>query len=43
MERIIHMTLEELKHRRDELIQDNEWMDDLIKEKEEGKGNLWHN
>ncbi|SFC41978.1 hypothetical protein SAMN05660328_102365 [Streptococcus gallolyticus] len=32
------MTLEELKQRRDELIQDNEWMDDLIKEKEE---ELW--
>ncbi|MCY7166152.1 hypothetical protein [Streptococcus gallolyticus] len=32
------MNLEELKTRRDELIQDNEWMDDLIKEKEE---ELW--
>lgn len=32
------MTLEELKKRRDELIKDNEWMDNLIEEKEE---ELW--
>lgn len=32
------MDLEQLKRRRDELIEDNEWMDDLIKEKEE---ELW--
>ena len=32
------MNLEELKTRRDELIEDNEWMDNLIKEKEE---ELW--
>lgn len=32
------MNLEQLKQRRDELIKDNEWMDDLIKEKEE---ELW--
>lgn len=32
------MNLEQLKKRRDELIQDNEWMDGLIKEKEE---ELW--
>lgn len=32
------MDLEALKQRRDELIQDNEWMDGLIKEKEE---ELW--
>lgn len=32
------MNLEELKTRRDELIGDNEWMDNLIKEKEE---ELW--
>lgn len=31
------MNLEELKQRRDELVQDNAWMDNLIKEKEE----LW--
>ncbi|HEM6510453.1 TPA: hypothetical protein ACHU8D_000653 [Streptococcus suis] len=31
------MNLEKLKQRRDELIQDNEWMDELIKKKEE----LW--
>lgn len=31
------MDLEQLKQRRDELIRDNEWMDGLIKEKEE----LW--
>ncbi|HGC9994087.1 TPA: hypothetical protein ACG6QC_001603 [Streptococcus agalactiae] len=31
------MNLERLKQRRDELIRDNEWMDGLIKEKEE----LW--
>ncbi|VTS28464.1 Uncharacterised protein [Streptococcus dysgalactiae subsp. equisimilis] len=29
------MDLEQLKQRRDELIRDNEWMDGLIKEKEE--------
>jgi len=29
------MNLEELKQRRDELVQDNAWMDNLIKEKEE--------
>lgn len=32
------MNLEELKARRNELIEDNEWMDNLIKEKEE---ELW--
>ncbi|MBF0786678.1 MULTISPECIES: hypothetical protein [unclassified Streptococcus] len=32
------MNLEQLRHRRDKLIQDNEWMDHLIKEKEE---ELW--
>lgn len=32
------MNLEELKQRRDELVQDNAWMDNLIKEKEE---ELW--
>ncbi|MGV3293849.1 hypothetical protein [Streptococcus pluranimalium] len=32
------MNLEELKTRRNELIEDNEWMDNLIKEKEE---ELW--
>ena len=32
------MNLEQLKQRRDELIKDNEWMDDMIKEKEE---ELW--
>lgn len=32
------MNLEQLKKRRDELLQDNEWMDELIKEKEE---ELW--
>ena len=32
------MDLEQLKKRRDELLQDNEWMDELIKEKEE---ELW--
>lgn len=32
------MNLEQLRQRRDELIQDNEWMDNLIKEKE---GELW--
>ena len=32
------MNLEQLKKRRDELLQDNEWMDGLIKEKEE---ELW--
>ncbi|HEM3649589.1 TPA: hypothetical protein ACT2IF_002162 [Streptococcus suis] len=32
------MNLEKLKQRRDELIQDNEWMDELIKKKEE---ELW--
>lgn len=32
------MNLEQLKQRRDELIKDNEWMDNLIKEKEE---ELW--
>lgn len=32
------MNLEELKTRRDELIEDNEWMDNLIKAKEE---ELW--
>lgn len=32
------MTLEELKKRRDELIKDNEWMDNLIEQKEE---ELW--
>lgn len=32
------MNLEELKQRRDELVQDNAWMDNLIKEKEE---KLW--
>ncbi|MEE3743043.1 hypothetical protein [Streptococcus dysgalactiae] len=31
------MDLEQLKQRRDELTRDNEWMDGLIKEKEE----LW--
>lgn len=31
------MDLEQLKQRRDELLKDNEWMDGLIKEKEE----LW--
>lgn len=29
------MNLEKLKQRRDELIRDNEWMDGLIKEKED--------
>lgn len=29
------MDLEQLKQRRDELIKDNEFMDNLIKEKEE--------
>ncbi len=29
------MNLEELKTRRDELIEDNEWMDNLIRKKEE--------
>ncbi|HEL1638532.1 hypothetical protein Q7W25_00425 [Streptococcus suis] len=32
------MNLEKLKQRRDELIQDNEWMDELIKKNEE---ELW--
>lgn len=32
------MDLEQLKQRRDELIKDNEFMDNLIKEKEEGYG-----
>lgn len=32
------MTLEELEKRRDELIKDNEWMDNVIEEKEE---ELW--
>lgn len=32
------MNLEELKARRNELIEDNEWMDNLINEKEE---ELW--
>ncbi|HEM2786547.1 TPA: hypothetical protein U0611_000876 [Streptococcus suis] len=32
------MNLEQLKQRPDELIQDNEWMDELIKKKEE---ELW--
>lgn len=32
------MDLEQLKQRRDEFIRDNEWMDGLIKEKEE---ELW--
>ncbi|HER6019572.1 TPA: hypothetical protein VLK50_000596 [Streptococcus pyogenes] len=32
------MDLEQLKQRRDELIRDNEWMDGLIKEKED---ELW--
>ncbi|MGT2918920.1 hypothetical protein ACVR0Q_04520 [Streptococcus canis] len=32
------MDLEQLKRRRDELLKDNEWMDGLIKEKEE---ELW--
>ncbi|HEM3623270.1 TPA: hypothetical protein U1C34_002095 [Streptococcus suis] len=32
------MNLEKLKQRRDELIQDNEWLDELIKKKEE---ELW--
>lgn len=32
------MNLEQLKRRRDELFKDNEWMDNLIKEKEE---ELW--
>lgn len=32
------MNLEALKERRDELVKDNEWVDDLIKEKEE---ELW--
>lgn len=32
------MTLEKLKKRRDELIKDNEWMDNLIEGKEE---ELW--
>lgn len=32
------MNLEQLRERRDELVQDNEWMDNLIKEKEE---ELW--
>lgn len=32
------MNLEKLKQRKDELLQDNEWMDDLIKEKED---ELW--
>lgn len=32
------MNLEKLKERRDDLIKDNEWVDDLIKEKEE---ELW--
>lgn len=32
------MNLEQLRQRRDELIQDNEWMDNLIREKEE---ELW--
>lgn len=32
------MNLEKLKQRKDELLQDNEWMDNLIKEKED---ELW--
>ena len=32
------MDLEQLKQRRDELIKDNEWADELIKKKEE---ELW--
>ncbi|WP_449457628.1 hypothetical protein [Streptococcus suis] len=32
------MNLEKQKQRRDELIQDNEWLDELIKKKEE---ELW--
>ncbi|SEF25568.1 hypothetical protein SAMN04487839_12017 [Streptococcus gallolyticus] len=32
------MNLEALKERRDELVKDNNWVDDLIKEKEE---ELW--
>lgn len=32
------MNLEQLRKRRDELVQDNAWMDNLIKEKEE---ELW--
>lgn len=32
------MELEQLKQRRDELIKENQWMDNLIKEKEE---ELW--
>lgn len=32
------MNLEKLKQRRDELLQDNEWMDNLIMEKED---ELW--
>ena len=32
------MDLEQLKQRRDELIKENQWMDNLIKEKEE---ELW--
>ena len=32
------MNLEQLKQRREELIKDNEWMDNLIKKKEE---ELW--
>lgn len=32
------MNLEQLQQRRDELIQDNEWMDELIRKKEE---ELW--
>ncbi|MFZ7333552.1 hypothetical protein [Streptococcus pluranimalium] len=32
------MNLEQLEQRRDELLQDNAWMDGLIKEKEE---ELW--
>lgn len=32
------MNLEQLKQRRDELVKENQWMDNLIKEKEE---ELW--
>lgn len=32
------MELEQLKQRRDELVKENQWMDNLIKEKEE---ELW--
>lgn len=32
------MDLEQLRKRRDELIQDNKWMDELVKQKE---GELW--